>query len=362
MSFDELEGAEWRAFGALSEDPDLYGLLFPSPDSALPAKAMSRDAALLFHALREPAHVPRLLGSLFGTEAEAQVRQLVVDGVFEVECDGRYLSGESALQPEGSRSDERGPYVARLSRDAIAYGARLSNLSIRDVAARLYMYNRIPSTPAVQRRFLDTAATVAYLVGDSVLAKRLDSQWISEVTEGAWLTWRSPQGGAALEYKLYVSPTLDALPDAFALTVDALAHTRCIRFKVGLTAYGLLRPDKLVAYFSTLEGVQQAAELILASAAGIPAHGVPFSAAIDADGLVSWGMDPPRLGPQSLRSWRQWVAERIAVYIAAATETAARDTTDFVLRRLALDGVDTTTWTPDFTIWRGLGALPNEVA
>ena len=73
---------------------------------------------------------------------------------------------------------------------------------------------------------------------------------------------------------------------------------------------------------------------------------------------MSWGMDPPRfeqlLGLQSPHSWRQWVAERVAVYTVAAKESDAENTTEFVLRRIAMDGVDTATWSPNLAIWRGL--------
>ena len=168
------------------------------------------------------------------------------------------------------------------------------------------------------------------------------------------------------DFKLYVSPTLDSLPQAFWVMVDTFARVRCSQFKVGRTAFGLVRPDKLVAYFHNLDQLREAAELIRASAAGLAAQGVPFTAAIDPAGLVSWGMDPPRfdqvLAWQEHQSWRQWVAERIAVYTLAAKESDAEDIPGFALHRVSLDGIDTTTWSPDLAIWRGRAGTEAEVA
>lgn len=366
ISFDELEASQRWAFKSLTEEPDFYGLLMPPRNSALPVKSMSRDAALLFQTLREPARVPHLLTSLFGANADAHIRRLILDGVLEVESKGRFLSGMAAFpQPVGD-VDEVSTYIARLSKEAITYGAALEGLSVREIAARLYMFNRAPCTSLLQSQFAQTEQVVAYLVESSAVAKLLASHWVREVSQGAWLVWRSSESGPPFPFKLYISPTLDALPEVFRLTVDTLARIKCTRFKIGLTAFGLLRPDKLVAYFAKLEDLQQASELMCVSAAGIPAHGVPFSGAIDSEGLVSWGMDPPHfeqlLGSQSAQSWRQWVAERVAVYITAAKESGTENITKAVLQRLAMDGIDTATWGPSLAIWRGLGEFPQEDA
>jgi len=171
---------------------------------------------------------------------------------------------------------------------------------------------------------------------------------------------RHQQRGLArpkITYKLYVSPLCEFLPEAFGATVDVLTHAQTTRFKVGLDVYGLLRPDKIVAYFGTFEEVQDAADRLQGKLAGCPAHGVPFSAAIAGDGLLSWGMDPPRdqltLAWQERESWRLWLTNRLAVALLAAK--AARSNTiepwQFAMERLELEGVNTSSWTPVQTIW-----------
>lgn len=367
IPFDQLEERERRAFQSLSEEPDFYGLLAPPLASVLPVKSVSRDAALLFLSLREAACVPHLLTSLFGANAEDRLRQLVLDGIFEVEHAGGFVSGAAAFRFFGGRAEDVYTYrVAQLSSEAVAYAAALDGLSASEIAARLYMFNRAPCTPRLQRQFADGDRLLAYLLEGTAVAKQLSSRWIREISQDSWLVWRTEEPMPRHDFKLYVSPTLDSLPQAFRVAVDTFARVRCSQFKVGRTAFGLVRPDKLVAYFHNLDQLREAAELIRASAAGLAAQGVPFTAAIDPAGLVSWGMDPPRfdqvLAWQEHQSWRQWVAERIAVYTLAAKESDAEDIPGFALHRVSLDGIDTTTWSPDLAIWRGRAGTEAEVA
>jgi hypothetical protein len=360
-AFDELEPVDQRSLGDLKRDPDVYGMLLPPPGSGLPAKAVSSDAALLIHTLREPRAVPHLLERLFSADAEAQVTQLVFDGVLEVESGGRFISGERAVEVHSvDVADTSCPVITALSRAAIAYGAELTRFRVPDVASRLYLFNRAPSTPALQRRFADATATLSYVIGHADYATSLGA-WTLASPDPYWLRWERAGGGPSLPYKLYVSPVLDDLPKMFGLTVRRLASTGCQRFKLGCGAYGLLRPDKLVAYFETLEELHAAADSILATVRPARAHGVPFSAAIDDGGFVSWGMDPPQLwAAEGIQSWRQWVVERVAAYTVAAQVAASEDTINYVLRRIALDGVDVRTWTPGSAMWRSAAVRPEE--
>jgi len=358
VPFDECDERERRLLEPLAEDSYFYGILAPPDTSSAPAKSMSRDAALLFMSLREPACVPHLLTSLFGANVEERLRELVLDGVFEIERGGVFTSGTAAL-PQLSRdvgvtSNSR---VGQLSADAIAYVIAAEGLSPSEAAARLYMYNRVPCTAALQRKFAGDDAVVAFLTGETALAKQLQKHWVREVSQEAWLVWHRAGSATSLGFKLFISPILDGLPKTFQVAVDAFLRVKCSHFKVGRTAFGLLRPDKFVAYFDSLEQVKEAAELIRASTSGIAAQGVPFTGAIDAEGLTSWGMDPPKfeqvMAWQEHQSWRQRVTERLAVYTLAAKESGAENVLDFALQRIGLDGVNPDTWTPNLAIWRG---------
>jgi hypothetical protein len=82
---------------------------------------------------------------------------------------------------------------------------------------------------------------------------------------------------------------------------------RPLQFKIGSDAWGLLRPDKIVAYFPDFER--------LAEAAG---------------GL----------------------AEGLSRALLTAREAGEAEPWRFALDRLRLEGIDTATWTPGSRLWR----------
>ena len=367
LPFDHCDEPERRTFAKLAEDPNFYGVLVPPSTSSAPVKSLSCDAALLFLSLREPACAPHLLASVFASHMQERMRELVLDGVFEIELGEGFVSGGAALRLLGDISSEPpDSRLAQLSADAISYVASLDAITTSEAAMRLYMYNRVPCTPILQRQFASDASILAYLTGETNVFRLLEKNWVRDAGQQAWLVWHNGEPAVHHRFKLFVSPVLQDLPHTFQVAMDAFLRVRCAHFKVGRTAFGLLRPDKFVGYFDTLEQVREAAELIRASSAGISAHGVPFTAAIDAEGLVSWGMDPPRfeqvMAWQEYQSWRQWVTERIAVYTLSARESGAESAADFARQRINLDGVDTSTWSPNLAIWRGSVATEDEPA
>lgn len=366
MPYDQVDEKERSPLEPMARDSGFYGLLAPPANSVLPVKSVSRDAALLFLTLRKPACVPHLLSSVFGSDVQNRIRELVLDGVFEIEQGGLFVSGVAAFPEIGSADPgEHRSRVAQLSTDAIAYAGALEGLEAVDIAARLYMYNRSPVAPRFLHQFARDENVLDYLLAGAAIERQLQTHWTQQTNNDAWLVWHREGTGGPHPFKLYISPALESLPQTFQMAVDSFVRVKCTHFKVGKSAYGVLRPDKLVAYFSELDQLREAAELIRASAAGIVTQGVPFTAAIDHDGLVSWGMDPPRLeqvlSGQERQSWRQWVAARVAVFTLAAKENGAEDLVSFVVERVGLDGIDTSTWSPNLAIWRGL-AETEEVA
>jgi hypothetical protein len=353
LSFDQISEQDKPAFASLTRSDDFYGVLIPPPDSSLPPKSLSRDAALLLLTLREPACIPQLLDSLFGRAVNERVRELLLDGICEIEKDGVFVSGSRAV-PVVDPAVTAAARVAQLSLDAITYAASLRGLSAAALGFRLYMYNRTPITSKLSRRFLYDADLLSFLFDDKT-NRQLEKQWRCDTSNDAWLIWRHAEA-ARSPFKLYVSPTLNCAPETFRAAVGAFQRVNCAQFKFGRGAAGVARPDKFVAYFATLDQLRAAAELIKEAVSGVSAQGVPFTAAIDTDGLLSWGMDPPRLEQvlpwQEFQSWRQWIASRVAVYTLAAVEGAAEDVGAYVLQRVGLDGIEPTTWRPSLTIWQ----------
>jgi hypothetical protein len=88
---------------------------------------------------------------------------------------------------------------------------------------------------------------------------------------------------------------------------------------------------------------------------GMPVHGVPFTAEVTRDGLLSWGIDPPpatrAAAPENRGSWRFWVVNKLAEYLLTATTDGVAQPWQFALDRLLVDGVDTDTWVPAGTLW-----------
>jgi hypothetical protein len=120
---------------------------------------------------------------------------------------------------------------------------------------------------------------------------------------------------------------------------------------------GLLRPDKLVAYFTDQETLMSVADRLGERLRGMTAHGVPFTAAIDGDGLLSWGVDPPAaarpLSWQPQQSWRSWISLALAGALLEARQGGADvPPARFAVQRLGLEGVDTERWAPSPTLWR----------
>jgi hypothetical protein len=448
---DRLPEPDRRLLADLESDPEHYGLLRPRPGSGLGLRAVDRDTALLFLTLgqagRLPAYVRARLG---GQEAGEVVARLVADGILEVEAAPgaeRFLWGPAAFaaltldrqaaapalgvpaaavafdMPAAVPPAGASGRIAELSRAALVYGQELARtvagIEPLHLSLRLYVYHRLPLTPRWRRELPTADAVRRYLgVGEGGAWRALAGRYWSEQPAAAaasWLWWRraaAPSAGAAPAagdaaaarptYKLYVSPLPEALPHCFGRILDGLAAAGAPSLKLGAAAGGLLRPDKIVAYFASFEELAAAAASLeerLAGLPAIPAHGVPFSSEIGAGGLLSWGIDPP---PEDLaglpgggrQSWRLWLTHRLARALLAGVaagsggggggaagaggggasgggeggaagaggggissggEAAGSEEMEpwrFALVRLTLDGVDTASWTPGGRLWR----------
>jgi hypothetical protein len=148
---------------------------------------------------------------------------------------------------------------------------------------------------------------------------------------------------------------LDDTREALEVIIGALPHSQGITgFKVGAGLWAISRPDKILIYFTQLDDLYRFSDLLRTRLSGCAAHGVPFSAAVSEDGLLSWGADPPRsTQAERTTSWRMWVTCRLAEYLVSA-RTAALNTLEpweYALERLSLAGIDTRTWIPANAMW-----------
>jgi hypothetical protein len=364
--FDRLSPEERRTLADLQKDPEFYGLLRPQ-DPRLGTKSVGRDTALLFFTMQTPGPIPAYLLEQLGPSSNETIARLVLDRILEMDVAGAFLSGAEAHsviygEPPAAGA---GGVLEQLSIQALRYAQGLEVADSFQLSSRLYLYNRLPASPSWKRVFPSENAVAQHLEiqpGGRNHAV-LERHWISRrpaPDNPGWRIWTSPARGEhpvkARSYKLYICPRSEHLRDGFRATLEVLTEVRAPQFKIGKDVYGVLRPDKLVAYFGCLEEVRETAERLRQRLQGMPAQGVPFTAPLDDAGLLSWGMDPPRgehLLPWQGPSWRRWVTDRLAVALlsAKATPRGSLEPWQFALDRLRLEGIDTTSWSPDQGMW-----------
>ena len=360
--FDRLSTSEQQVLEAVGRDPDGYGVLRPREDARLSVKSVSRDMALLWFTLQTPGPLPRYAVQSLGEECDRVIAQMVLDGILAIQAGGETLSGPAARALLCADQDQSGPEtaLAALSRRALLYAEALDIGDPIALSARLYAYNRLPASARWRHLLADQAAVERYLgIRDGATARMHGRGWnrLPSVGEArAWIAWQSPRmlhDQHSLDtYKLYVSPACSELRAAFQSTAETVAHSNALHMKVGNDVYGLLRPDKIVAYFREFADLQETAARIMEKLEGCPAHGVPFTAEIGGEGLLSWGIDPPaerHSVPWLQReSWRSRVCNRLATALSLAKGSTVIGTSAarFAMDRLRVDGIDTETWAP----------------
>lgn len=334
---DDLPLSQRSAFAELQRDPDFYGLLV-SPTTT--AKAIDRATAELFLRLTVPATL-RLDDDLI---------DLVLDGILEVECDGVFVFGADAF---ASLIEAKPARIGTLAGDALRHAEELETAEVAALTNALYAYNRIPRTRAWAARFPAREQVLAHIGADEMpLRAVLERHWMR--SQEGWIAWQSraarPRAHDAVTWKLYVSPRPEHIRDAFHALVRVLSNVEGASMKIGPDAGGLLRPDKLMAYFAAKEELDDAASALASELRGCPAHGVPFTAPYDDDALLSWGTDPPdsdrALSWLDRESWRLWIAKSLAgaMSIAKQATKPAITPSQFAIERVRRLGVDIETW------------------
>ena len=360
----DLPEEDRRHFAPLAEDPEHFGLLVPVSCVQSGVKAVGAELARLFGALSRPGALPPEVVRAPHPRLNARLAGLVLDGVLEVELDGAFASGPAAgplLAGPGSPAARAHPLSA-LSRAALRLAWSVPTEDPAQLSGWIYGFNAVPLGPAWLRR-LGSAERWLELIGlhDGGRNHRRVASGYHETPHPAWHGWTRRTGapGAAqhLGYKLYVSPHPRVLVEAFDGVLDVLLAEQVPAFKLGKGPAGVLRPDKLVVYLDGWESLHALALRLEAALAGVPAQGVPFTAPLSEDALLSWGMDPPphaRLrGYGPIESWRLWLSNQLAraVLHARSRGADADQALAYASTRLRLEGVDTGLWIPEDALW-----------
>lgn len=356
----ELTAEQREPFLELENDPEFYGLFVPRPPLTTNLKSVARQTAELFQTLATPSRLDAAL--LDDAEYAGDVIDLVLDGILEIESGDAFVSGADAFPIVCGAAAAP---AAGLSRDALLYAQDLETVDTHTLTMALYLYNRIPMSPFWKARFPNRDAVLAHVGADrGTLRALLERDWVAWKPDrpNGWLGWSSKSMMSSnsdnVTYKLYVSPRPERIREAFEVVVRVLSAFPGTQFKIGDGAAGLLRPDKLMTYFTSHEQLMEAATELRRELAGCEAHGVPFTACFDESGLLSWGIDPPE-NDRALRwlqreSWRLWVVQRLGAALSIAMlarGTAAIEPWRFAIERVRRQGVDVETWTPSAALW-----------
>jgi len=373
LRLEHLSPDDLAQLGNLTEEDSFYGILTPRSEGDLTRKAVDQETALLFLTLQEPGPVPQYVRRKFGANCQEAITGLVLARVLEVRIGERWVSGPEsslAILPPVPVTATATCRIGSLSERALRYAEQLALDDVELLAARLYYFNKLPLTPAWRLQLPTPESTLEWLGLDNhgecggLLARDWESSESDRSNAGWWL-WRRRQRRAVratrngAHYKLYLSPLPEALPQVLRGVLEVFAPSGVLAFKIGKDANGVLRPDKMVAYLADFESLERLADQLQQNVRGCAAQGVPFTAPIDADGLFSWGMDPPAgagpWAPDSEReSWRQWITTQLAralIEARRAPETSGCAPREYALTRLQ-QTVDIATWTPKQGLWR----------
>jgi hypothetical protein len=248
----------------------------------------------------------------------------------------------------------------RLSIQAVRYGqaiARVETLTTSELAVRLYAYGYLP-VPRRPGRSMPDRGTVLGWLGAGPGGAALDALHRSWrlVDQGSssdpWLRWharsvRDHGAGPAKTWLHKLYPAVDQLPEAVGALAWACTTLPKVRaFKIATGVAAVRRPDTIVVHFTDADSLRDGAETMRRRLVGMPARGVPFTAPVTTDGLLSWGVDPPA-GPRgSAASWRQWVSLRLAEHLqpAGLADPDEPEPWRLALCRLAEGGVDPVRW------------------
>jgi hypothetical protein len=260
--------------------------------------------------------------------------------------------------------------INSLSQRAIELAYHSASTSQSELSARMYYYNRVPLSMRWMQQFGNEQAVLGFLglnsdgtwqdmdIGITVVdRKRSLHGEISQAT--AWRLWRiadAPEFDAMSQptYKLYVSPVLTDLPEVFGFVRGTLRHSGALMAKIGRNLPGLLRPDKLMIYFSGLAEALAYGRHLRVSLTTERAHGVPFTFQIGHTPLVSLGVDPPRNLQKyqaANRSWRIVVTRYLAWAILRTRQIDPDDPLPMIHDLMQQNGIDPSLWVPTGSRW-----------
>jgi hypothetical protein len=362
-----LNPREKELISGLHDEADVYGVFSPTtPGSGQTVKVAYHELALIYFHLTQSPLLPHYLTGSPGDSLNQVIAQLVLDQVLEIKWNEKFVSGmhaTEALFGKALYGHLQVPgFISSLSKQGIEYALYLDEVEMKTIAHKLYTYNTTPWDSSLKRDFSETTDTRDYVfsASRSSLISIINKEWqlINDPAKDPWLGWSrryfDELSSGEIDkgtYKLYISPVIRDLPKVMNVVLPILTASKAFSFKIGNGIQGLLRPDKMVAYFNNRSSMLQAAGELKNKFNDCKVQGVPFTAQIDDTGILSWGFDPPGsdvLSPIEGGSWRCKITDQIALAImqAKTEQPDHRRAIDFIGSKLFVAGIDPCDWTP----------------
>ncbi|MDB5007776.1 MAG: hypothetical protein JWP45_2169 [Mucilaginibacter sp.] len=345
IAWDKVQGSDKRPGSGRGP----FILIPKDPENAKPIISLDLAEADIFFSLNSaqkltPAHV-----TLFGENAVQGVIGMVYDNILQIQtASGAFEGGsncESVWKLVNSHNSVDRPLhpLSKLSCDAISYAFHAAHLDENAITNRLYGFNTYPhimnTTQVNPSKINDT---------DTRLRNIVKERNYHFHDSGYWLNWRHTNcvGFSQLHYKLYISPCLQSTHEVFRTIAEMCFNFLVPAFKIGKGVHGMLRPDKLVLYFQSMEAMLSVANELRHSLNGVDAQGVPFTNPTDTGALISWAIEPNAISVnyEGVTSWRMYVSKCISRSMKLSAFMYGDHSVASVLKRIRLNGIEPDNW------------------
>ncbi|MBD3178334.1 MAG: hypothetical protein GF417_01310 [Candidatus Latescibacteria bacterium] len=375
---EELEDKYRRKFAHIVRNDNIRGLLHAPSEARVTVKALNQDMIDFLGSFREPGRISDFCAE-YSAENREEVKKLVIrlvlDSVLEIQVGNEFISGVDAVNTllhAGQKSleteiGEGRNQIQALSTESLEYVLKLESLEPMEISSFLYNFNRLPFCLESRKRLHDEKAVMEFLgltddntwdgMGSSIKPKpqERDSSGEIRMYDQVWRYWYlsgEKTSTEDLNYKIYVSPTLDDLPEVFAVVREEVIGSGAYSMKIGRRASELFRSDKLIIYFNRFEPSMEFALKLAEELGQFSSQGVPFSHQVSEEtSIVSMGVDPPsKFGEKN--SWRRYITDNLALAIQSARRSESGDIHKYIHTHMRMVGIDSTRWRPVRDDWK----------